>query len=105
MHTAARTRCGSGLQGSAVRRGQVATGAASVAVAGGAESMSNVEHYAVGLRSSACAKGPLRVERVVGLAEEDASTTVAHTAAPVGVTLIDPRLTWPEVTYKAFRQQ
>ena len=34
-----------------------------------------------------------------------ASTTVAHTAAPVGVTLIDPRLTWPEVTYKAFRQQ
>ena len=31
--------------------GQVATGAASVVVAGGAESMSNVEHYALGLRT------------------------------------------------------
>jgi acetyl-CoA C-acetyltransferase len=31
--------------------GQVATGAARVVVAGGAESMSNVEHYALGLRT------------------------------------------------------
>jgi acetyl-CoA C-acetyltransferase len=31
--------------------GQVATGAARLVVAGGAESMSNVEHYAVGLRT------------------------------------------------------
>jgi acetyl-CoA C-acetyltransferase len=56
---AARTRCGSGLQAVLYAAGQVATGAASVAVAGGAESMSNVEHYAVACEP-ACAKGPLR---------------------------------------------
>ena len=56
---AARTRCGSGLQAVLYAAGQVATGAASVAVAGGAESMSNVEHYAVACEP-ACTKGPLR---------------------------------------------
>ncbi|MGE0219293.1 acetyl-CoA C-acetyltransferase [Mycolicibacterium sp.] len=44
-------RCGSGLQAVLCAAGQVATGAARVVVAGGAESMSNVEHYALGLRS------------------------------------------------------
>jgi acetyl-CoA C-acetyltransferase len=44
-------RCGSGLQAVLYGAGQVATGAARVVVAGGAESMSNVEHYALGLRS------------------------------------------------------
>ncbi len=43
-------RCGSGLQ--AVLNGimQVATGASTTVVAGGAESMSNTEHYVLGLR-------------------------------------------------------
>ena len=44
-------RCGSGLQAVLYAAGQVATGAASVVVAGGAESMSQVEHYALGLRT------------------------------------------------------
>jgi acetyl-CoA C-acetyltransferase len=43
-------RCGSGLQAVLYAAGQVATGAARVVVAGGAESMSQVEHYALGLR-------------------------------------------------------
>ncbi|MEP9384705.1 acetyl-CoA C-acetyltransferase [Nocardioides sp. KR10-350] len=43
-------RCGSGLQAVMYAAGQVATGAAKLVVAGGAESMSNVEHYALGLR-------------------------------------------------------
>lgn len=44
-------RCGSGLQAVLYAAGQVATGAASVVVAGGVESMSQVEHYALGLRA------------------------------------------------------
>ncbi|QYJ03065.1 acetyl-CoA C-acetyltransferase [Nocardioides panacisoli] len=44
-------RCGSGLQAVLYAAGQVATGAARLVVAGGAESMSQVEHYALGLRS------------------------------------------------------
>ena len=44
-------RCGSGLQAVLYAAGQVATGRARVVVAGGAESMSNVEHYALGLRT------------------------------------------------------
>jgi acetyl-CoA C-acetyltransferase len=44
-------RCGSGLQAVLYAAGQVATGAACVVVAGGVESMSNVEHYALGLRT------------------------------------------------------
>ena len=43
-------RCGSGLQAVLYAAGQVATGAARVVVAGGVESMSQVEHYALGLR-------------------------------------------------------
>jgi Thiolase, N-terminal domain len=44
-------RCGSGLRAVLYAAGQVATGAARVVVAGGAESMSNVEHYALGLHA------------------------------------------------------
>jgi acetyl-CoA C-acetyltransferase len=44
-------RCGSGLQAVLYAAGMVATGAARVVVAGGAESMSQVEHYATGLRT------------------------------------------------------
>lgn len=43
-------RCGSGLQAVLYGAAQVATGAARLVVAGGAESMSNVEHYLLGLR-------------------------------------------------------
>ena len=46
-------RCGSGLQAVLYAAAQVATGAARLVVAGGAESMSNVEHYALGLRAGA----------------------------------------------------
>lgn len=46
-------RCGSGLQAVLYAAGQIATGAAHVVIAGGAESMSNVEHYALGLRTGA----------------------------------------------------
>jgi acetyl-CoA C-acetyltransferase len=44
-------RCGSGLQAVLYAAAQIATGAADLVVAGGAESMSNVEHYALGLRT------------------------------------------------------
>jgi acetyl-CoA C-acetyltransferase len=44
-------RCGSGLQAVLYAAGMVATGAARVVVAGGAVSMSQVEHYATGLRT------------------------------------------------------
>jgi acetyl-CoA C-acetyltransferase len=44
-------RCGSGLQAVLYAAAQVGTGAARVVVAGGAESMSSVEHYALGLRT------------------------------------------------------
>jgi acetyl-CoA C-acetyltransferase len=44
-------RCGSGLQAVLYAAAQVATGAGRLVVAGGAESMSNVEHYALGLRA------------------------------------------------------
>src|SRR5262245_12450165 len=44
-------RCGSGLQAVLYAAAQVATSGASLVVAGGAESMSNVEHYALGLRT------------------------------------------------------
>src|ERR671911_2814949 len=44
-------RCGSGLQAVLYAASQIATGAARVVIAGGVESMSNVEHYALGLRT------------------------------------------------------
>jgi acetyl-CoA C-acetyltransferase len=58
-------RCGSGLQAVLYAAGQVATGAARVVVAGGAESMSNVEHYALGLRTGVRSGGVELMDRLV----------------------------------------
>src|SRR5688572_16752744 len=44
-------RCGSGLQAICLAAMEVQTGTADVVLAGGVESMSNVEHYATGLRT------------------------------------------------------
>ncbi|MGW5521181.1 acetyl-CoA C-acetyltransferase [Gordonia sp. NPDC003950] len=44
-------RCGSGLQAVLNGASQIASGGADLVIAGGAESMSNVEHYALGLRT------------------------------------------------------
>jgi acetyl-CoA C-acetyltransferase len=44
-------RCGSGLQAVLYAAQQVSTGAAKLVLAGGVESMSQVEHYALGLRT------------------------------------------------------
>src|SRR6476619_3492410 len=57
-------RCGSGLQAVLYAAGQVATGAASVVVAGGAESMSNVEHDALGLRTGVRQGGIALMDRL-----------------------------------------
>ncbi|CPT65485.1 acetyl-CoA acetyltransferase [Mycobacteroides abscessus] len=57
-------RCGSGLQAVLYAAGQVATGAASVVIAGGAESMSNVEHYALGLRTGVRQGGIALLDRL-----------------------------------------
>ena len=58
-------RCGSGLQAVLYAAGQVATGAANVVVAGGVESMSNVEHYALGLRTGIRSGGVELMDRLV----------------------------------------
>jgi len=57
-------RCGSGLQAVLYAAGQVATGSASVVVAGGVESMSNVEHYALGLRTGVRQGGIALLDRL-----------------------------------------
>ena len=57
-------RCGSGLHAVLYAAGQVATGAARVVVAGGAESMSNVEHYALGLRTGVRQGGIALMDRL-----------------------------------------
>jgi acetyl-CoA C-acetyltransferase len=57
-------RCGSGLQAVLYAAGQVATGAANVVIAGGAESMSNVEHYALGLRTGVRQGGVALMDRL-----------------------------------------
>ncbi|GAS93075.1 acetyl-CoA acetyltransferase [Mycolicibacterium canariasense] len=57
-------RCGSGLQAVLYAAGQVATGAGRVVVAGGAESMSNVEHYALGLRTGVRQGGVVLADRL-----------------------------------------
>lgn len=57
-------RCGSGLQAVLYAAGMVATGAARVVVAGGVESMSQVEHYAVGLRAGVRAGGVQLMDRL-----------------------------------------
>jgi acetyl-CoA C-acetyltransferase len=57
-------RCGSGLQAVLYAAGMVATGAARVVVAGGVESMSQVEHYAVGLRTGVRSGGVQLMDRL-----------------------------------------
>lgn len=57
-------RCGSGLQAVLYAAGQVATGAARVVIAGGAESMSTVEHYALGLRTGVRQGGITLLDRL-----------------------------------------
>jgi acetyl-CoA C-acetyltransferase len=57
-------RCGSGLQAVLYAAGQVATGAARVVVAGGVESMSQVEHYALGLRTGVRSGGVQLMDRL-----------------------------------------
>ncbi|HEY6797993.1 MAG TPA: acetyl-CoA C-acetyltransferase [Kineosporiaceae bacterium] len=57
-------RCGSGLQAVLYAAGQVATGAARIVVAGGAESMSQVEHYALGLRTGVRSGGVTLADRL-----------------------------------------
>ncbi|MGI5498977.1 acetyl-CoA C-acetyltransferase [Lentzea sp. CA-135723] len=57
-------RCGSGLQAVLYAAAQVATGAANVVVAGGVESMSQVEHYALGLRTGIRSGGVQLADRL-----------------------------------------
>jgi acetyl-CoA C-acetyltransferase len=71
-------RCGSGLQAVLYAAGQVATGAARVVVAGGAESMSNVEHYALGLRTGVRQGGVALQDRL-----DRARETAGGTSHPI----------------------
>lgn len=57
-------RCGSGLQAVLYAASVVATGGASVVVAGGAESMSQAEHYALGLRRGVRGDGVQLMDRL-----------------------------------------
>ncbi len=57
-------RCGSGLQAVLYAVMQVASGAGTVVVAGGVESMSQVEHYAVGLRNGVKGDGAMLHDRL-----------------------------------------
>lgn len=58
-------RCGSGLQAVLYAAAQIASGAGKVIVAGGVESMSNVEHYALGLRTGVRSGGVELMDRLV----------------------------------------
>jgi acetyl-CoA C-acetyltransferase len=77
-------RCGSGLQAVLYAAGQVASGAASVVVAGGAESMSTVEHYALGLRTGVRQGGIALVDRL-----DRARETAGGTSHPVAGGMIE----------------
>jgi acetyl-CoA C-acetyltransferase len=57
-------RCGSGLQAVLYAAAQVSTGAADVIVAGGVESMSQAEHYALGLRTGVRGDGVQLMDRL-----------------------------------------
>jgi acetyl-CoA C-acetyltransferase len=57
-------RCGSGLQAVIYAAMQVSAGAGTVVVAGGVESMSNVEHYALGLRTGVKGDGVMLHDRL-----------------------------------------
>lgn len=77
-------RCGSGLQAVLYGAGQVATGAARLVVAGGAESMSNVEHYAIGLRAGVRQGGVQLMDRL-----DRARETAAGVAHPMAGGMIE----------------
>ncbi len=77
-------RCGSGLQAVLCAAGQVATGAASVAAAVRAESMSNVEHYALGLRTGVRQGGIALQDRL-----DRARETAGGTAHPIAGGMIE----------------
>jgi acetyl-CoA C-acetyltransferase len=77
-------RCGSGLQAVLYAAGQVAMGAADVVVAGGAESMSSVEHYALGLRTGVRQGGIALMDRL-----DRARETAGGTAHPIGGGMIE----------------
>jgi acetyl-CoA C-acetyltransferase len=77
-------RCGSGLQAVLYAAGQVATGAAGVVIAGGAESMSNVEHYALGLRTGVRQGGIALVDRL-----DRARETAGGASHPIGGGMIE----------------
>ena len=77
-------RCGSGLQAVLYAAGQVATGAASVVIAGGAESMSNVEHYALGLRTGVRQGGIALLDRL-----DRARETAGGSSHPVAGGMIE----------------
>lgn len=57
-------RCGSGLQAVLYAAMQIGTGAARLVIAGGAESMSQVEHYALGLRKGVKGDGVQLMDRL-----------------------------------------
>ena len=57
-------RCGSGLQAVLYAASAIASGGASVVVAGGAESMSQAEHYALGLRRGVRGDGVQLMDRL-----------------------------------------
>ncbi|MGV9710907.1 acetyl-CoA C-acetyltransferase [Gordonia sp. NPDC003424] len=57
-------RCGSGLQAVLTGAAHVASGGARLVIAGGAESMSNVEHYALGLRTGVRQGGVQLMDRL-----------------------------------------
>ena len=77
-------RCGSGLQAVLYAAGQVATGAANVVVAGGAESMSTVEHYALGLRTGVRQGGVALLDRL-----DRARETAGGAAHPIAGGMIE----------------
>lgn len=77
-------RCGSGLQAVLYAAGQVATGAARTVIAGGAESMSNVEHYALGLRTGVRQGGIALQDRL-----DRARETAGGTRHPVAGGMIE----------------
>ena len=58
-------RCGSGLQAILYAAAQITSGAGTLIVAGGVESMSNVEHYALGLRTGVRSGGIELMDRLV----------------------------------------
>ncbi|ATE64210.1 acetyl-CoA C-acetyltransferase [Rhizorhabdus dicambivorans] len=57
-------RCGGGLQAIVTAAMMIQTGAADVVLAGGVESMSNIEHYVTGLRSGVRQGSPILHDRL-----------------------------------------